>query len=84
MVYHTVTLKVKNDVAKVANELVELGIVKSRNQAYNLLIEIGINKAKQLIERKRKVKLLVEKWLKEGLPFENLPTHEDVEEERSR
>jgi hypothetical protein len=41
----------------------------------------GISKAVEEIERKKKVKELTEKWLKEGLPFE-LPTSNDVISDR--
>ncbi len=84
MVTRTVTIKVREEIARIADELVELGIARSRNQAYNILIEIGIKEAKRLIERQRRIKALVEEWMEKGLPYKDLPTHRDVEEERSR
>jgi len=41
----------------------------------------GINKAIEEIERKKKVKELTEKWLKEGSPLE-LPTSSGVIRDR--
>jgi len=88
-VYHSVvlvavTIKVRREVAELAEEMVRLGIARSRNHAYNMLIEMGLEEARRLVERKRAVKKLVEEFMEKGLPYENLPTAEDVEEERAR
>ncbi|MEM1645245.1 MAG: hypothetical protein QXL96_05165 [Ignisphaera sp.] len=61
--------------------MVKLGLAKSRNEAFNLMISYGVSKVIEEIERKKKVKELTEKWLKEGLPFE-LPTSNDVISDR--
>jgi len=79
-----VTIKVRREVAELAEEMVRLGIARSRNHAYNMLIEMGLEEARRLVERKRAVKKLVEEFMEKGLPYENLPTAEDVEEERAR
>ncbi len=80
----TVTIKVSRRVAEVAEEMVKLGIARSRNHAYNIIIEAGLPEIMKLIERKRRVKELTERFLREGLPYEELPTAEDVEEARKR
>ncbi|MGC9105590.1 MAG: VapB-type antitoxin [Thermoprotei archaeon] len=77
----TVTIKVKDDVFQLAEEMVKLGIARSRNEAFNILISYGIDKAREEVRKKKRVNELVEKWLKEGVPFE-LPTSEDVLRER--
>lgn len=87
--YHTValvavTIKVRREVAEIAEEMVRLGIARSRNHAYNMLIEMGLEEARRLVERKRAVKKLVKEFMEKGIPYENLPTAEDVEEERAR
>jgi DNA helicase TIP49 (TBP-interacting protein) len=76
----TVTIRVKDNVFELAEEMVKLGIARSRNEAFNILISYGIGKAQEEV-RKKRVNELVEKWLKEGVPFK-LPTSEDVLSER--
>ena len=78
-----VTIKVKDEYYEIAEQMVEMGLAKSKNEAFNLIILYGINKAVEEIERKKKVKELTEKWLKEGLPFE-LPTSNDVISDREQ
>jgi len=80
----TATIKVSKRVVEVVEEMVRLGVARSRNHAYNIIIEAGLPKALELIKRKREVKELVEAFLREGLPYEKLPTVEDVEETRER
>ncbi len=80
----TVTLKVRDEVDALIEELVRLGIARSKNHAYNMVIEAGLPKIRELIERRKKVLELVERFLEKGLPYTNLPTHEDVEEGRAR
>ena len=76
-----VTLKVKDEYYEIAEKMVEMGIAKSRNEAFNIIISYGVDKAKEELEKKKKIKELTEKWLKEGLPFE-LPTSEYLLRER--
>jgi len=80
----TITIKVDRRIVKVVEEMIRLGIARSRNHAYNILIEAGLPKVLELIEHKKKVESLTDKFLHEGLPYENLPTVEDVEEGRER
>ena len=76
-----VTLKVKDEYYEIAEKMVETGIAKSRNEAFNIIIAYGVSRAKEELKKKEKIKELTEKWLKEGLPFE-LPTSEDLLRER--
>ena len=76
-----VTLKVKDEYYEIAEKMVETGIAKSRNEAFNIIIAYGVSKAKEELKKKEKIKELTEKWLKEGIPFE-LPTSEDLLRER--
>ena len=76
-----VTLKVKDEYYEIAEKMVEMGIAKSRNEAFNIIIAYGVDKAKEELEKRKEVKELTEKWLKEGVPFE-LPTSEDLLRER--
>ncbi len=79
-----VVVKVPREVIELAEEMVKLGIARSRNHAFNIMLEIGLVEAKRLVERRKNVRKLVEKFLREGLPYRNLPTAADVEEARSR
>ncbi len=79
----SVTIKVKKEIARVAEEMVKLGIARSRNQAYNILLEIGLEKAKKLIEEEKTVNKLVKTFMEKGVPYNNLPTVKDVEEARN-
>lgn len=76
-----VTLKVKDEYYEIAEKMVEMGIARSRNEAFNIIIAYGVSKAKEELKKKEKIKELTEKWLKEGIPFE-LPTSEDLLRER--
>ena len=76
-----VTIKVKDEYYAIAEQMVEMGLAK--NEAFNLIMLYGINRAVEEIERKKKVKELTEKWLKGGLPFE-LPTSNDVISDREQ
>jgi hypothetical protein len=76
-----VTLKVKDEYYEIAEKMVEMGIAKSRNEAFNIIIAYGVSRAKEELKKKEKIKELTEKWLKEGIPLE-LPTSEDLLRER--
>jgi len=76
-----VTLKVKDEYYEIAEKMVEMGIARSRNEAFNIIIAYGVSRAKEELKKKEKIKELTEKWLKEGVPFE-LPTSEDLLRER--
>ena len=80
----TVTIKVRREIEELAREMVKLGIARSRNHAYNIMIEFGLKEAKKLVERRKAVRRLVEEYMEKGLPYDNLPTVRDVEEERTR
>lgn len=80
----TVTIKVNRRIAEIVEEMVRLGIARSRNHAYNIIIEAGLPKIMELIECKRRARELTERFLREGLPYESLPTVDDVEEARKR
>lgn len=84
MTSYTATIKVRKEVAMLVEEMIKLGIAKSRNQAYNMLIEAGLPKIKSLIEYKKKVRRLVKEFLEKGLPYDNLPTIDDIYEGRMR
>lgn len=76
----TVTLKIKDEYYELAEQMVRKGIAKSTDEAFNLILSYGANKAREEL-KKKKIKELTERWLREGLPS-NLPTSEDLLRER--
>jgi hypothetical protein len=76
-----VTLKVKDEYYNIAEEMVRLGLAKSKNEAFNMILSYGIGKVREDIQRKKRVEELTQRWLKEGLPFK-LPTSLDAISER--
>ena len=64
--------------------MIRLGIADDENQAYNMLIEAGLNEIKELVEHEKRVEELVEKFLEKGLPYKKLPHAGDVYEGRTR
>ena len=75
------TLKIDEEAIRFVDEMVELGLAKSRNQALVELITLGIGRTKKLVDRKRKAKEIVERFKREGIPYVLL-TAKDVEENR--
>ncbi len=61
---HTVTIKVREEIARLVEEMIRLGIVENKNQAYNLLIEKGLNEVKKMVKYERKVEKMVEEFMK--------------------
>ena len=72
------------EIARLAGEMVELGIARDIEQAYSMINEAGLSRIKELVKRKRRVEELVRKFLEEGLPYRDLPVVSDVEDNRDR
>ena len=80
----TVEVKLSEDKARLLDELVELGLAGSREEALTLLLEKGAAEARRMIARRRRVLRLLERLRREGPPAGLLPTAADVEEARER
>ncbi|AAY79738.1 hypothetical protein [Sulfolobus acidocaldarius] len=65
-----VTIKVNDDINEVAEEMIRLGIARSKNEAFNIMIRKGLNEVKRIVDKRKKVNELVERWQREGLPIE--------------
>ena len=78
----TITIKVDKRVEELISKMIKLGIAKSKNEAVNLLIEYGRAEIERKIREEEEVQKLVDKWLKEGFPYEGLDTS-DLREERN-
>ena len=79
---YTVTIKVRKEIVDLVDEMIRLGIVENKNQAYTLLIEKGLKEVRRIVEREKKIEKLVEEYMKKGLPYKKLPTIKDVYEAR--
>jgi len=77
----TITIKVDKRIEELISKMIKLGIAKSKNEAVNLLIEYGRAEIERKIREEEEVQKLVDKWLKEGFPYEGLDTS-DLREER--
>jgi len=77
-------LQLGRRVEQLAEEMVELGLASTRDEALDMILEQGAREAERLVRRRRRVAALLERYRREGLPVppERLPTHLDVEEER--
>lgn len=80
----TVTIKVREEVYKLAEDMIKLSLAENLNQAFNKILELGYKKALLLVEKKKKVLNLVEKFMKEGLPYTDLPTSLNAIRDRER
>ena len=78
----TVTVRLSGDKARLLDELVELGLAGSREEALMLILERGAAEARRLAAKRRRVLELVERYRREGPPAALLPTARDVEEAR--
>ena len=65
-------------------ELVRLGLANSRDQAISLVLEAGLEKAREMVRRRREAKNILREFLEMGLPYRVLPRAADVERDRER
>ncbi len=80
-----VSLKVKKEVIEIAEEMVRLGIARSRNHAFNIILEKGMRETRKLIEREKRIRealKLIEK--KGGLELEERNAAEELSRMRDR
>ncbi|QIW22859.1 VapB-type antitoxin [Sulfolobus sp. S-194] len=81
MVNIVITIKVNEEIAKLIEKMIELGIARSKNEAVNLLIEYGRAEIEKKIREQEEVIRLADEWLKSGFPYKRLNTS-DLREER--
>ncbi len=71
MSQYTVTIKVRKEIAELVDEMIKLGIVENKNQAYNLLIEKGLKEVRKIVDREKKVEKLVEEFMEKDYRIKN-------------
>ncbi|GAA5418473.1 hypothetical protein [Sulfurisphaera tokodaii] len=81
MVNVVITIKVNEEIAKLIEKMIKLGIARSKNEAVNLLIEYGRVEIEKKIREQEEVMRLVDEWFKNGFPYKRLNTS-DLREER--
>jgi hypothetical protein len=79
----TVSIKVRKELMELADKMVRYGLVKSRSQAFNLMIEKGIKEIKAEIDFWDNTYNEAEKLKKEGFRLKNGNLSRLLEEERS-
>ncbi len=77
----TLSLRVDKEIMNVIEELISLKLAKNKSEAANLLMRMGLKEVKELINRRKRVMELVERYKREGVPYE-LPTLDDLLRER--
>ncbi len=61
-----VSIRVKKNIIELVDEMIRYGIASSRNEAFNLLIQKGIEAMKKEIERRKRVRELISVFEKQG------------------
>ncbi len=75
------SLRVDREIMEVIEELISLGLAENKSQAANLLMRVGIDVARGMIRRRKRVLELVERYKREGIPYK-LPKLDDLLRER--
>jgi len=75
------SLRIDKEIAEVIDELISLGIAENKSKAASLLMRVGIEEARRMIKRRKRVLELLEKFRHEGIPYK-LPRLEDLMRER--
>ncbi len=77
----TLSLRVDKEIMRVIEELISLELARNKSDAANLLMRMGLKEVRELINRRRRVIKLVEKYKTEGVPYK-LPTLKDLMRDR--
>ncbi len=77
----TLSLRVDREIMSVIEELISLKLAKNKSEAANLLMRMGLKEVRELIDRKKRVMKLVERYRVEGVPHK-LPTLDDLLRDR--
>ncbi|MUN29074.1 hypothetical protein [Sulfuracidifex metallicus] len=78
----TITIEVSEELARLIEKMIQLGIAKSKNEAVNMLIESGRSEVEEKIRKQEEVLKLVDEWVKEGFPYRHLDMS-DLRQERT-
>ncbi len=80
----TISVKVRKDIVDLADKMVRYGIARSRSHAINIMIERGIERAKEEVERWERIYRSVKRLRKEGYRMRRGDLWRLLQEGRSR
>jgi hypothetical protein len=80
----SVTIKVRREIAELADKMVRYGLARSRNHAFNLLIEKGLAEVRREVEFWESVYRRVEELKKRGFKLSHGGLNELLAEDRER
>ncbi len=80
----SVSIKVKREVLELVDKMVKYGLARSRNQAFNMLIEKGLESIKDKIMYWDRIYREAEKLAKKGFKLSHGGLNKILEEDRGR
>jgi predicted nucleic acid-binding protein len=79
-----VSIKVRKEIVELADKMVKYGLARSRNHAFNILIERGLAEVKREVEYWENVYRVVEELKKKGFKLSHGGLNELLAEDRER
>jgi predicted nucleic acid-binding protein len=80
----SVSIKVRKEIVELADKMVKYGLARSRNHAFNVLIEKGLSYVKKEVEYWESVYRMVEELKKKGFKLSHGGLNELLAEDRER
>jgi predicted nucleic acid-binding protein len=80
----SVSIKVRKEIVELADKMVKYGLARSRNHAFNVLIERGLSEVKKEVEYWERVYRMVEELKKKGFKLSHGGLNELLAEDRKR
>jgi hypothetical protein len=80
----SVTIKVRREIVELADKMVRYGLARSRNHAFNVLIEKGLAEVRREVEFWESVYRRVEELKKRGFKLSHGGLNELLAEDRER
>jgi hypothetical protein len=79
-----VSIKIRKEIVELADKMVKYGLARSRNHAFNILIERGLAEVKREVEYWENVYRVVEELKKKGFKLSHGGLNELLAEDRER
>jgi predicted nucleic acid-binding protein len=80
----SVSIKVRREIVELVDKMVKYGLARSRNHAFNVLIERGLSEVKKEVEYWERVYRMVEELKKKGFKLSHGDLNELLAEDRKR
>ena len=78
------SIKVRKEIVELADKMVKYGLARSRNHAFNVLIERGLSEVKKEVEYWERVYRMVEELKKKGFKLSHGDLNKLLAEDRKR